>query len=105
MDFLPIKPTSTNKVDASINLANDGGSKSNTGYFSQRGTEEKTPESFDAVTFSNSSSSNLNNELDEVKLDFWDTIKKYWTKIIDFIMKLLGFKKKKIYNIYEKDTL
>jgi hypothetical protein len=54
MDLLPIQPTSSNKVNSAINLANDGGSKSQTGYFKSSGKqkEEEKPH-LDEVNFSN----------------------------------------------------
>ena len=101
MDLLPIKPASTNKVDSAINLANDGGSKSNTGYFSNRGQgEEKAPEKLDEVTFSHPHQTEDETVIEEKKL--MQTIQSYITKAKDFILKLFGIKKKKIYNIYEK---
>ncbi len=99
MDFLPVQ-RSTNKVDTSINLANDGGSKSNTGYFSNRGNgEEKTQENIDEVKFSKHST-----EEDEVINDnnLVEKISDFFKKLKEFILKVLGIKKKKIYNIYEK---
>ncbi|OGI01370.1 MAG: hypothetical protein A2Y25_02635 [Candidatus Melainabacteria bacterium GWF2_37_15] len=101
MDLLPIKPASTNKVDSAINLANDGGSKSNTGYFSNRGQgEEKPPEKLDEVTFSHAAHPEAESIDEEKKL--MQTIQSYFNKAKDFILKLFGIKKKKIYNIYEK---
>lgn len=105
MDLLPVNPTTTNKVDTSINLANDGGSKSNTGYFSKRDSEEKAPENIDVdvVKFSKSSSSDKVIEDEEVPT-FFELLKKYINSIKDFILKALGLKRKKIYNIFEKSA-
>ena len=101
MDFLPIQRTSTNKVDTSINLANDGGSKSNTGYMNQRGYNEEGPEiqeKGDEVQFSRSAHEDIDEEQ-----EFNRSLTAYLIRIKDFILKLFGFKKKKIYNIYEKE--
>ena len=101
MDLLPIKPASTNKVDTSINLANDGCSKSNTGYFINRGQEEKPQENFDEVKFSN-----LHSKTDEpsVESDLIPRITKLLNKIKDTLFKFLRFKKKELYNIFEKPS-
>lgn len=101
MDMLPINPVSTNRVDASINLTNDGGSKSNTGYINQRGGEpEKTKESFDEVQLSH----HHNNIEEQINQDdnLINIIKRIINKIKDFILKTLGLKKETIPNIFEK---
>jgi len=107
MDFLPIQSTSTNKVNSMINLANDGGSKSNTGYFSNRGAKETPEETVDEVTLSTSSASSDPLETEEAKLNmeikkFFKLIKDSLKKTKEFIFKLLGFNKIKIKNIYKE---
>lgn len=101
MDLLPIPPRSTNKVDTAISLANDGGSKSNTGYFNSAGHgEKKESGQVDEVNFSNSSATNENEDA-----DFIQKIKNYLNKIKEFILRLLGSNnKKEINNIYKKDN-
>lgn len=100
MDILPIKPASTNKVDATINLANDGASKSNTGYFSNRDHEEHHTENVDEVRITHSRH-NENEAIDEEK-KLLGIIQTFLNKIKNFILKILGLKKEKIPNIYEK---
>ena len=98
MDFLPIKQTSTNKVNSAINLANDGGSKSNTGYFNQGGAEENPSDNGDEVTFSHSNSSE-EEQVDFSKTDLLKIIKIFLNKIKKIILSL--FKNKKENNIYK----
>ena len=105
MDFLPIQPTSTNKVNSAINLANDGGSKSNSGYFSNRGEKENTEEPIiDEVILSTLPTSSENEEVDlNIKVkNFFELIKDFLKKTKEFILKLLGFNKIKIENIYKE---
>lgn len=100
MDFLPIQRASTNKVDTSINLANDGGSKSNTGYMNQRGRREEAPEiqeKGDEVQFSHSA----HEEFDEEQ-EFNRSLTAYVNRILGFILNLFGFKKKKVQNPFEQ---
>jgi len=108
MEFRPIQPASTNKVNASINLANDGGSKSNTGYFSQRGAKEPPPqeEKLDEVTLSKSSKSKDVDETDEIgeKAESFSLLG--WTgqlfkKIKDFFANLFKKNEPEIENIFE----
>jgi len=104
MDFLPVQRTTTNKVDTAINLANDGGSKSNTGYFSSRGgsNEEKPTESSgDEVNFSKN---HVDEEELEEELNFAEKIIGNLTKLKEFILKIFGQKKQKVYNIYEQSA-
>lgn len=101
MDFLPIQRASTNKVDTSINLANDGGSKSNTGYMNQRGHKEEAPEiqeKGDEVQFSHGTH---HEEFDEEE-EFNKSLSAYLIRVKDFILKLFGIKKKKIKNPFEQ---
>lgn len=105
MDFLPIKPSSTNKVNTAINLANDGGSKSNTGYFNKRGgstnaeTNEET--TTDEVNLSASSSAEQDEEIEIEVLTFFEKFKNLLIFIKDFVLKIFGYKKIKVKNIYK----
>lgn len=105
MEFRPIQPASTNKVNASINLANDGGSKSNTGYFSQRGAKEppQQEEKLDEVTLSKSSKSKNVDEIDEIDESFnllgW--IEQFFKKIKDILANLFKKDEPEIENIFE----
>lgn len=102
MDMLPVNPASTNKVDTGINLANDGGSKSNTGYYSQRESEEHKPEEkLDEVSFSHKNKTEEIEE-EEQELNFFEKILKFFADLKDSVLKLLGLKKQEIPNIYEK---
>ena len=98
------KPKATNKVDTSINLANDGGSKSNTGYF-QSGKKPKgeNEEKFDELDISRSSS-DIGQNSDEDSIDIVENIKSFTNKIKDFILSLLGLNKPKMDNIYKKGS-
>ncbi len=105
MDFLPIKPSSTNKVNSALNLSNDGGSKSNTGYFSQRGQEEASLEKVDELSLSTS----VSEENEEVEIEtelqkFFSSVRNLMKKIKEFILELLGFDKPKIENIYKESN-
>ncbi len=105
MDFLPIPRSSTNKVNSAINLANDGGSKSNTGYFSKRGAQEGTAEEkIDEVSLSTSSLENTEEDLDSELTKFFNSIADFLKKIKDFILRLLGLNRPKIENIYKKNS-
>lgn len=108
MEFRPIQPTSTNKVNASINLANDGGSKSNTGYFSQRGAKEPPPqeEKLDEVTLSKSSKSKNVDEIDEIDekvegFSFFGVIEQLFNRIKEFWANLFKKNEPEIENIFE----
>jgi hypothetical protein len=107
MDFLPIQPGSTNKVNTTINLSNDGGSKSNTGYFSQRGAKEApAPEQkLDEVKLSTTSTSS--EEIEVVEVNISGFIKKILKAITDFLTKLFSKKNEEleIENIYEHSSI
>ncbi len=106
MDFLPIPPSSTNKVNASINLANDGGSKSNTGYFNKRNQDKEALKGgdVDEVNLSSSNSSKTPEEGMENEFStFFDSIREFFAKIKNFILKIFGLNKPKVENIFKED--
>ena len=104
MDFLPIPKSSTNKVNTAINLANDGGSKSNTGYMNQRnGEQEPIEESVDEVTLSASKSKEVEEKTPESDFKkFFNKIQAFFRKINDFYRNLFAGNKIDIENIYEE---
>ncbi len=109
MDFLPIKPSSTNKVNTAINLANDGGSKSNTGYISKRGGKKEKEEkgaSVDELSLSTAAAEPEENEDTEQEVTgFLNLIKNFFKNIKNFFLKLFGLNRPRLENIYEDSNV
>jgi len=108
MDLLPIPPPSTNKVNQTINLANDGGSKSNTGYFRKRASKEEHEEEKGKGDELNLSSA-VHSEEQEEDIDsqvkkIFEKFKDFLKKIKEFNIKLFGLNKPKIENIYKQSN-
>jgi|GEM_PF-6142697 len=106
MDLLPVPPASTNKVNSAINLANDGGSKSNTGYFNKKGAREEAPEekAVDEVKLSTSNSSENKEDLDSELTKFFNALKANLKKLKDFIFRIFGFDRPKVKNIFKENN-
>lgn len=85
---MPVQPKITNKIDPSISLANDGGSKSNTGYFTA-----SEGEIVDKLSLRNSTYAKKL-ELNDNKFDLIKIIIKCLDKLIEYMIKSRNYLQK-----------
>jgi len=90
MDMLPIKPVSNNLIKPTTGTANDGGSKSQSGYINTR-TSEKT----DELTLSDESKRLIGEDPVEEEKSFLTALKEFFLNLLKNIgkfFKIFSFK-------------
>lgn len=88
MDMLPIRPTKTDLIRPTISTANDGGSKSQSGYINVR------DEGGDRIELSDEMKRLMGEENIEAveENSSWEAIKQFLSSIINAILKFFGIK-------------
>lgn len=86
MDMLPIKPVSGDTIKPTTGTANDGGSKSQSGYINLSGQKE------DEFRVSEESKLLIGEEPEPKVKDIFAEIKKFFMKIIRAVKKFFGLK-------------